>query len=104
LHELGERLYDKVTKVVIPEWREAFSQLTLQDCIDYIYNLTINRTFDGFLREKSVVHNGLAKHFPQLTTPVMLITSPKSAARHLACKSNRSQLRQISAITHPASG
>lgn len=67
LHELGERLYDKVTKVVIPEWREAFSQLTLKDCIDYIYNLTINRTFDGFLREKSVVHNGLAKHFPQLT-------------------------------------
>jgi hypothetical protein len=66
LHELGERLYEKTTQVVIPEWQEAFNQLTLQDCIDYIYNLTINRTFDGFLREKSVVHNGLAKHFPQL--------------------------------------
>lgn len=66
LHELGERLYEKITQIVIPEWQEAFSQLTLQDCIDYIYNLTINRTFDGFLREKSVVHNGLAKHFPQL--------------------------------------
>ena len=39
---------------------------TLQDCIDYIYNLTINRTFDGFLREKSVVNDGLAKIFPEV--------------------------------------
>lgn len=66
LHELGERLYEKITEVVIPEWQAAFSQLTLQDCIDYIYNLTINRTFDGFLREKSVVNDGLANTFPDI--------------------------------------
>ena len=41
LIELGERLYVKITEIVIPEWQEAFNQLTLQDCIDYIYNLTI---------------------------------------------------------------
>ena len=64
LRELGERLYTKITEVVIPEWQEAFSQLTLQDCLDYIYNLTINRTFDGFVREKSVVNDGLSKIFP----------------------------------------
>jgi len=63
LQELGERLYEKITEVVIPEWQVAFAQLTLQDCIDYIFNLTINRTFDGFLREKSVVNDGLAKIF-----------------------------------------
>ena len=63
LTELGERLYEKITEVVIPEWQSAFAQLTLQDCIDYIFNLTINRTFDGFLREKSVVNDGLAKIF-----------------------------------------
>ena len=28
LLELGERLYDKITEVVIPEWEEAFKQLT----------------------------------------------------------------------------
>ncbi|GHU62758.1 hypothetical protein FACS1894123_04270 [Bacteroidia bacterium] len=67
LEELGERLHEKITEVVIPEWQAAFSQLTLQDCIDYIYNLTINRTFDGFLREKSVVNDGLAKIFPTIT-------------------------------------
>ena len=66
LRELGERLYEKITEVVIPEWEAAFNQLTLQDCIDYIYNLTINRTFDGFIREKSVVNDGLAKLFPDI--------------------------------------
>jgi len=66
LQELGERLYEKITEVVIPEWQASFAQLTLQDCIDYIFNLTINRTFDGFLREKSVVNDGLAKIFPDI--------------------------------------
>ena len=66
LQELGERLHEKITEVVIPEWQAAFNQLTLQDCIDYIYNLTINRTFDGFLREKSVVNDGLAKVFTNI--------------------------------------
>lgn len=67
LIELGERLYAKITEVVIPEWQEAFSQLTEQDCIDYIFNLTINRTYDGYIREKSVVYGGLALLFPELT-------------------------------------
>ena len=66
LQELGERLYEKITEVVIPEWQAAFAGLTLQDCLDYIHNLTINRTFDGFVREKSVVNDGLAKIFPDV--------------------------------------
>ena len=36
VEELGERLYCKITEVVVPEWEEAFKQLTRQDCIDYI--------------------------------------------------------------------
>ncbi|MDR1738526.1 MAG: MjaI family restriction endonuclease [Candidatus Symbiothrix sp.] len=66
VNDLGERLYEKITEVVIPEWHDAFKQLTLQDCIDYIFNLTINRTYDGFIREKSVVNDGLANIFPEL--------------------------------------
>ncbi len=66
LEELGERLYIKIKEIVIPEWTDAFNRLTLQDCIDYIINLTINKTFDGFLREKSVVEDNLAKEFPQV--------------------------------------
>ncbi|GGD69677.1 hypothetical protein GCM10011514_37230 [Emticicia aquatilis] len=66
LQELGVRLHEKIIGVVIPEWQEAFAQLTLDDCIDYIYNLTINRTFDGYIREKSVIYDGLAKIFPEI--------------------------------------
>lgn len=66
LKELGERLYEKITEVVIPEWQAAFNELSLQDCKDYIYNLTIQRTYDGFIREKSVVNDGLAKQFPEV--------------------------------------
>lgn len=66
LKELGERLYEKITGIVIPEWRTAFDELSSQDCEDYIYNLTINRTFDGFVREKSVVNDVLAKYFPEV--------------------------------------
>src|SRR5438445_405753 len=36
LQELGERLYVKIKDIVIPEWMEAFNQLTHEDCIDYI--------------------------------------------------------------------
>ncbi len=66
LDELGERLYAKITEVVIPEWTEAFNNQTLEDCKDYIYQVTIVRTFDGFLLEKSIVNDGLTKIFPDV--------------------------------------
>ena len=66
IEELGERLYTKIKEVVIPDWMESFKQLTKQDCIDYIFNLTINRTYDGFIREKSVVQDNLVKIFPKV--------------------------------------
>lgn len=66
LRELGQRLYEKITGVVIPEWQAAFESLTRKDCEEYIYNLTVNRTYDGFIREKSVVYDGLAKYFPDI--------------------------------------
>lgn len=66
LKELGERLYTKIKEIVIPEWEAAFRELREQDCIDYIYNLTINRTYDGYQREKSVINDGLAKIFPDV--------------------------------------
>lgn len=52
--ELGVCLYDKITEVVIPEWQDAFSQLTEQDCIDYIFNLTIKTVHmtDTFVRNQ----------------------------------------------------
>jgi len=66
LTELGQRLYEKITEIVAPQLREALTTLTLQDCINYVYELTIHRTFDGYLTEKSVVHDTLAKEFPDI--------------------------------------
>ena len=66
LNELGERLYAKITEVVIPEWTAAFEDLTLQDCKDYIYEVTVIRTYDGFLLEKSIINDGLTKSFPDV--------------------------------------
>lgn len=66
LTELGQRLYEKITEIVAPQLRKALATLTLQDCIDYVYELTIHRTFDGYLSEKSVVHDTLAKKFPDI--------------------------------------
>lgn len=66
LRELGERLHTKITEFLIPEWQEAFRTLTLDDCIDFIYNLTIHRTFDGYTTEKSVVTHGLSNRFPSI--------------------------------------
>lgn len=64
--ELGEWLYKKITEVVIPEWTEAFSQITKQDCYNYIYEITLPRTFDNFLTKKSVINDFLAKQFPEV--------------------------------------
>ena len=66
LNELGERLYEKITEVVIPEWTEAFRQITKQDCYDYVYEVTVPRTYDGFITEKSVINDFLAKKFPEI--------------------------------------
>lgn len=66
LEDLGGRLHEKITEIVIPEWMAAFNELTREDCIAYIHNLTIHRTFDGFLREKSVIEDNLVKRFPAI--------------------------------------
>lgn len=63
LKELGERLYVKLSEIVIPQIKDAIKNLTYDDCLDYVFNLTINRTYDGFITEKSVINDNLAKLF-----------------------------------------
>lgn len=66
ISELGTRLYEKIQAVVIPEWTAAFEKITLDDCIAYIHEVTLYRTYDGYIREKSVVYDNLAKRFPEI--------------------------------------
>ena len=57
LEELGRKLYVKITEVIHAE----VSAISEQDCIDYIRNLVIKRTFDGYLTEKTTVYEQLQK-------------------------------------------
>lgn len=55
--ELGKKLYIKITEVLVSE----IDEITEKDCIDYIYNLVIERTFDGYTTEIKTVYGQLEK-------------------------------------------
>lgn len=55
LVELGQRLYVKISEVFEAEIKE----ITEKDCIDFIKNLVINRTFDGYTTEKTTIYSQL---------------------------------------------
>ena len=53
--ELGKKLYIKITEVIQAEVEE----ISEEDCIDYMLNLVINRTFDGYIREIKTIYGQL---------------------------------------------
>jgi hypothetical protein len=53
--ELGKKLFFKITEVVYSE----IGDITEQDCIDYMINLVINRTFDGYMTEIETIYGQL---------------------------------------------
>ncbi|MCD6317851.1 MjaI family restriction endonuclease [Candidatus Aerophobetes bacterium] len=55
LEELGGRLYIKITEVCQAE----IESITQEDCINFIINLVINRTYDGYQSEKKTIYGQL---------------------------------------------
>ena len=55
IEELGRRLYVKITEVIQAE----VDDITEQDCIDYMKQLVINRTFDGYMTEIETIYGQL---------------------------------------------
>ena len=55
--ELGKKLYVKITEVIQSE----VAELTEQDCIDYMIQIVIDRTFDGYMTEIQTVYGQLEK-------------------------------------------
>lgn len=55
IEELGKRLYIKITEVLPAE----IESITEEDCIEYIKNLVINRTFDGYWTEITTIYGQL---------------------------------------------
>lgn len=57
IEELGRKLYVKITEVIQSE----VAELNEQDCIDYMKQLVIDRTFDGYITEIQTVYGQLKK-------------------------------------------
>jgi conserved hypothetical cytosolic protein len=55
IEELGRKLYVKITEVIQAE----VADVTEQDCIDYMKQLVIQRTFDGYMTEIQTVYGQL---------------------------------------------
>ncbi len=55
IENLGKKLYIKITEV-IPAEIEA---ITEKDCIDYMFQLVIDRTFDGYMTEIETIYGQL---------------------------------------------
>jgi hypothetical protein len=55
IEELGKKLYIKITEVIQSEVED----ITEQDCITYMVQLVIDRTFDGYLTEIKTIYGQL---------------------------------------------
>ncbi|MCB5245918.1 MAG: MjaI family restriction endonuclease [Candidatus Cloacimonetes bacterium] len=55
LEELGMRLYIKISEVCASE----IESITEEDCINFIINLVINRTYDGYQSEIQTIYGQL---------------------------------------------
>jgi hypothetical protein len=61
LESLGRKLYVKITEVIQAE----VAEITEQDCINYMIELVINRTYDGYTTEISTIY-GQLQHILQV--------------------------------------
>lgn len=57
IEDLGKKLYVKITEVIASE----VENVTEQDCIDYMLQLVIDRTCDGYMTEIQTVYGQLQK-------------------------------------------
>ncbi len=57
IEELGKKLYVKITEVISAE----VEQITEEDCINYMLNMVIDRTFDGYMTEIKTIYGQLEK-------------------------------------------
>ena len=57
LSELGENLYLRLSENV----QNELESITEEECIDYVYNLVINRTYEGYVTEIETIYGQLEK-------------------------------------------
>jgi len=55
LEDIGRKLYVKISEVL----RAEIDDVTEEECICYVINLVIQRTFDGYITEKKTIYEQL---------------------------------------------
>lgn len=58
LDDLGRTLYKKITEILPEETRfhpDLLDSITEQDCIDYMHMVVLQRTYDGYLKERGLL-------------------------------------------------
>lgn len=55
--ELGKKLYTKITEVIQAE----VAEITEQECIDYMMQIVIDRTYDGYITEIQTIYGQIQK-------------------------------------------
>lgn len=63
--ELGKKLYVKITEVLVAE----IDEITEEDCINYIKELVIDRTYDGYVREIKTIYEQLSVELQEKIVP-----------------------------------
>ena len=57
LNDLGQRLYIKLSEVV----QKELETISEDECIEYVYNLVLNRTYEGYRTEIDTIYGQLQK-------------------------------------------
>lgn len=65
IEDLGKKLYVKITEVLPAE----ISSITEKDCIDYMINMVIGRTYDGYQTEITTIYGQLEKRIDRKIEP-----------------------------------
>jgi len=65
IEDLGKKLYVKITEVIQAEVED----ITEKDCIDYMIQLVIDRTFDGYMTEIKTVYGQLQQEIEMKIEP-----------------------------------
>jgi len=73
IEDLGRKLYVKITEVIQAEIEEV----TEEDCIQYIHNLVINRTYDGYLTEIKTIYGKLQHDLGVKIKPITYEQTPE---------------------------
>jgi len=57
IESLGKRLYEKIKRVI----KEEVDSISLEDCIQYLQDLVIKRTFEGYMNEIETIRDLIEK-------------------------------------------